>query len=111
MTKPNCYECKWRGKIPGDCHSKCNHPKVAMTPDNPLNGLLALLGSVGRCSSLPVKLANPLNVEGDPHGIKKGWFCWPINFDPVWLQSCDGFEVIKQEGGESKLCVNKEMVP
>jgi hypothetical protein len=33
-----------------------------------------------------------LNVVGDSHGIKKGWFLWPINFDPTWLLTCDGFE-------------------
>jgi hypothetical protein len=27
-----------------------------------------------------------------PHGICNGWFIWPINFDPVWLENCDGFE-------------------
>lgn len=30
-------------------------------------------------------------VTGNPHGIKSGWFMWPLNFDPVWLQSCDSF--------------------
>ena len=30
-------------------------------------------------------------VSGDPHGIRKGWFMWPLNFDPTWLVSCDGF--------------------
>lgn len=30
-------------------------------------------------------------VEGHFYGIRKGWFCWPLNFDPVWLLSCDGF--------------------
>jgi len=31
-------------------------------------------------------------VRGAAHGIKQGWFLWPINFDPVWLESCDGFK-------------------
>lgn len=30
-------------------------------------------------------------VVGDAHGIKSGWFMWPVNFDPTWLRSCDGF--------------------
>lgn len=30
-------------------------------------------------------------VKGHPHGIRRGWFLWPVNFDPVWLLSCDGF--------------------
>lgn len=31
-------------------------------------------------------------VTGDPHGIRQGWFNWPLSFDPVWLESCEGFE-------------------
>jgi hypothetical protein len=38
-----------------------------------------------RCNNVDAK------VEGHPHGIKKGWFIWPLNFDPTWLTSCDGF--------------------
>jgi hypothetical protein len=30
-------------------------------------------------------------VAGDIHGIRSGWFMWPLNFDPVWLKSCNGF--------------------
>ena len=30
-------------------------------------------------------------VKGNEHGIRNGWFIWPLNFDPVWLVSCDGF--------------------
>ena len=36
--------------------------------------------------------AGTANVAGDPHGIKNGWFYWPLNFDPIWLKSCDSFE-------------------
>lgn len=31
------------------------------------------------------------NVKGDPIGIKRGWFMWPLNYDPTWLQECNGF--------------------
>ena len=31
------------------------------------------------------------SVNGNAHGIRSGWFRWPINFDPAWLISCDGF--------------------
>jgi hypothetical protein len=30
-------------------------------------------------------------VKGNPIGIRRGWFMWPLNFDPSWLVSCDGF--------------------
>jgi len=38
-----------------------------------------------RCNNVKAK------VEGHPQGIRNGWFMWPLNFDPVWLISCDGF--------------------
>ena len=25
------------------------------------------------------------------HGLNKGWFMFPINFDPMWAESCTGF--------------------
>jgi hypothetical protein len=31
------------------------------------------------------------NVTAKAHGVRMGWFNWPLNFDPVWLESCDGF--------------------
>lgn len=37
-------------------------------------------------------------VEGSPHGIKNGWFYWPLLFDPTWLVSCDGFT--ESKGGD-----------
>ena len=67
MEKPNCYKCKHRGTIPGDCHSKCNHPKISDGTDD-------------------------LNVTGNEQSIRGGWFSWPMNFDPIWLETCDGFE-------------------
>jgi hypothetical protein len=38
-----------------------------------------------RCNNFQAK------VSGNPSGIKHGWFMWPLNFDPTWLVSCDGF--------------------
>jgi len=61
--KPNCYECKHRGEVPGSAHSSCNHP-------------------------------TGLKIKGNEHGIRSGWFNHPNNFDPVWLEECDGFEPI-----------------
>ena len=28
-----CYSCKYRGTIPGDCHSQCNNPYANVTGD------------------------------------------------------------------------------
>jgi hypothetical protein len=33
-------------------------------------------------------------MTGDAHGIKKGWFYYPLLFDPVWMRKeCSNFEV------------------
>lgn len=98
-ARPNCYQCKYRGEIPGNAHSKCKHPTVEFFVNDPLANLVGMLGSRG-IASLGINLGrddilnpgkNPLGVSGKKAGVDGGWFNWPINFDPVWLESCDGF--------------------
>ena len=38
-----------------------------------------------------------LKIRAADHGVRNGWFEWPVNFDPIWLESCTGFE--KLHGG------------
>jgi len=41
-----------------------------------------------------IECVNPdLEMKGNPHGIKNGWFFYPFNFDPVWMaKKCSNFE-------------------
>lgn len=78
--KPKCYMCKYRGTVPGDTHSCCTYPEL----DFDL--------FTGMFNNKNMEIAKQLNVKADPHGINSGWFMWPVNFDPVWLVSCDGYE-------------------
>ncbi len=32
------------------------------------------------------------NVRANEEAINKGFFIWPISFDPMYLVDCDGFE-------------------
>ena len=33
------------------------------------------------------------DMTGNPHGIKNGWFWYPLLFDPVWKEKdCANFE-------------------
>jgi hypothetical protein len=41
MDKPNCYECKHRGEVPGSAHSSCNHPDAKN--ESNLLGLFAVM--------------------------------------------------------------------
>lgn len=56
-----CYECKFRRNVPGDTHSACAAP------------------------------LDKIKVVADAHGIRNGWFLFPYNFDPVWLEECNSF--------------------
>lgn len=77
--KFNCYKCEYRGTIPGDAHSCCRYPGVTLSMVDFL-----IMGNW--------RLISKLGISGDPYGIRNGWFMWPVNFDPVWLRSCDGFK-------------------
>jgi len=93
MERPNCYECKFRGSVPGDAHSSCNHPTNQNELENPMGKTLSIFASVGRMPTIMApEAAKSLGVTGDPHGIRMGWFNWPYNFDPTWLKTCNGFE-------------------
>ena len=93
-----CYRCEYRGGVPGSAHSSCNHP-IVKQETNPLGKLAAILGKIPVATSAATKLG----IRGDMHGIASGWFAWPYNFDPVWLENCDGFEAkegesVREEG-------------
>lgn len=89
--KPNCYNCQWRQEVPGSVHSSCQHPKSGV--DNSGGNAMAMLASIGRFGpAINLDEAIALNVQASPHGIMSGWFNWPYNFDPVWLEQCNGFE-------------------
>lgn len=92
--KPNCYDCRWRGELPGDAHSCCNHPALSAGHDA-VKWIAAQSFFLNQRFTL-------FNVTADPHGIRKGWFMWPINYDPVWLLTCDAFEAKEVKDHETK---------
>jgi hypothetical protein len=96
-NKPNCFECKWYRPLPYDAHIECVHPKIDVS-DKFLTPLMMMSGLVSPAEKR-------LNVYGDSHGIKMGWFMWPLNFNPTWLLTCDGFErkEVKQTNEETKV--------
>lgn len=79
QVKQDCYSCKHRNNIPGDCHSSCS----------------ALEGD-------PFVIANYVHHNGpsfpslklNPHGVINGWCFWPVNFDPCWVEDCKFYEQV-----------------
>lgn len=57
-NKKTCYYCKYRGEVPGSCHTRCELDWGKATHEQP---------------------------EGNEYGKKMGWFMWPWNYDPVWM--------------------------
>jgi len=76
--KPNCYECKFRGTVAGSAHSCCEYP----------GNKTGILDMFIQDSNNRQKL----KIVGNKHGIRNGWFMWPVDFDPTWLENCEGFE-------------------
>lgn len=90
----NCYNCKYRGEIPGSAHSCCTAIRAKFAnPDDPR----AILGEVSLAfntgSEIPGMLF-PINeiknsISINEHGKKNGWALWPLAFDPIWIDKCE----------------------
>ena len=89
VEKPNCYDCKYKGNVVGSAHSSCNHPSANKAKDV----ALSLFIKTGEATTVHPK---DLDIRANPHGIKSGWFFFPINFDPTWLENCNGFKQKKR---------------
>lgn len=65
MEKKNCYECGYKGVNPGSAHIRCRFDWAKSAEKMP---------------------------KGNPHGVSKGWYLFPLNYDPVWMEEeCRGF--------------------
>lgn len=85
--KPKCYSCQYRRDVAGSAHSTCTHP-------DRIPASVFFLTATAMGSTFGGDLEVPLGdgkISGRSHGISKGWFAWPFDFDPVWLIDCDGY--------------------
>lgn len=74
---PNCYQCVNRQPLAGSCHSSCGalgDRGILFTP----------IFFAGKSEFR----AGEIHIKASTHGVRSGWFFWPLNFDPVWLQEC-----------------------
>jgi len=79
VEKPNCYRCRFRKELSGDAHSACG--SYAADP------IALLIFATGKSEFMTSKI----HVRGNTHGVRSGWFMWPLNFDPTWLEICTGY--------------------
>lgn len=86
MSKPNCYKCTHRESLKYSAHSRCN----AVTKENTMEDIFAYVVASDNRNHPDVR------VKGNLTGINNGWFNWPIDFDPVWVDECKFFQEKEQ---------------
>lgn len=80
QVKQDCYSCKHRRSISGDCHSGCE-----ALPDIDQFALARYVHHNGPYFA---------NLKLNPQGIRNGWCFWPVNFDPCWVEECNFYEKV-----------------
>lgn len=103
--KPNCYRCIHRREVPGSRHSACHHPDTAAVHADTAAQLVGLVGRRSGVTIIACEALKTLHITGAPHGIHNGWFIWPVNFDPAWLQTCEGFAAFPTKTAEADTAV------
>ena len=65
-----------------------------MNERNPMTECFHCIHKQNIPGNFHIRCANPdPKMSGDPHGIKRGWFVYPICFDPSWkTKICANFE-------------------
>lgn len=85
----NCYSCKFKRNIPGNNHISCAKAK------NENSASLMLVSILDRHKFQQI-LNQVYNFSVPDYAITSGWFQFPMNFDPSWIQGkCSQFEQIE----------------
>jgi hypothetical protein len=95
---PTCktQKCKYQASIPGDCHITCKHPIVENNSTALFSDIFRILGNRGGPRCALDSISKQMGIFGNKTGIKNGWFNWPFNFDPIWLERCAKFEAVEK---------------
>jgi hypothetical protein len=82
----DCYSCVHRREVPGSTHSACG-----LVGDEMDRFKVAAIYMQGRRIVAEYNGTKTPLVELNSHGVKNGWCLWPVDFDPVWVDSCLGY--------------------
>ena len=82
--KPNCNKCKFKENVAGTHHISCSFIREAAGGDSKAKLLELTIASGGTM----LNINGAAVVEQNPHGVRKGWCMWPINFDQIWIDEC-----------------------
>ena len=95
----NCYACIHRREVPGNCHIAC-----ALFGEGKLKFVCALLLESKGVGPYVAAISRAFDVSLNERGVRHGWCCWPILFDPVWVEKCPYYteKPKKQKEGEQR---------
>jgi hypothetical protein len=88
--KFNCYNCEYREPCAGSAHSQCKHPSIKK--QDPMVELMAIFASVGRVTPPDTVYPKSMHMKFNEYGVRNGWCIFPVNFDPLWIENCDGYK-------------------
>lgn len=74
MSEYRCNTCSYVGSVSGNCHSTCNSPLFKGENDK----FVVLLTNIS---------GNRVGPRFNTHAMINGWANWPVEFDPIWMES------------------------
>ncbi len=85
MCERSCSTCAYMKRIPGDCHIKCDYPLM-----NKETSSILSLASIANPIAFNQEVERMFGFTASEHGLLAGYFCFPDNFDPTWMNgSCN----------------------
>lgn len=90
-SRVSCGNCRFQDNTLSSAHIKCDV----------LGDDLASLMAVVHPPTIQVGNAKMRLVQGKQAGMERGWFTWPMEFDPIWLLWCFLYEDKEDETASS----------
>jgi hypothetical protein len=87
-------------------HCKCLHPDVKEIVSSPMVELFGILGGMGKRTEPFIFKPENFKVKINEHGFNNGWANFPVNFDTIWIEACDGFDSKNENKPTPKDCKN-----
>lgn len=90
--RPDCHQCEHGGTVSGSASLRCLHPVTGLHANDRTDDYKAVLATAAQTGPVcHLEAAAALGIKPNYIGVKRGWFNWPWDFDPVWLLECNGF--------------------
>lgn len=99
----NCSTCEYKRNVPGDSHISCEYPFL-----DKKNASLISMMSVTNPQAFNQTLHQLFGFQASMHGVQSGWFMFPSNFDPNWMEgNCNKHSDIVGEAVKYQLTLNE----